>query len=296
MQKTGFFRVAVEGATTDGRTITRDWIEQMAANYNPATYTARINCEHIKGFSPDAPFNAYGSVAAVKAEEITLQLDGKPVKRLALFAQLDANDNLVSTVKAGQKIFTSVEIATNFAATGKAGLVGLAITDNPASLGCEALHFTALKPMFDARKTDAANLFTAAEEAAITIESSSDTQVSAIDKLTGALHQIVALFTAKPEPKPQEPKTELKPEPEPAAPAVNATAIDPAAFTALTGTLASALEGFNTATKANDAQNKKLAEDFAALKSQFDQLSRTEAPRAFRAPASGGNGKIQTNC
>lgn len=290
MQKTGFFRVAVEGATTDGRTITRDWIEQMAANYNPATYTARINCEHIKGFSPDAPFNAYGSVAAVKAEEITLQLDGKPVKKLALFAQLDANDNLVSTVKAGQKIFTSVEIATNFAATGKAGLVGLAITDNPASLGCEALHFTALKPMFDARKTDAANLFTAAEEAAITIESSSDTQVSAIDKLTGALHQIVALFTAKPEPKPQEPKTE--PKPEPAAPAVNATAIDPAVFSGLT----KALEAFSAAEEANEAKASTLAEDFAALKSQFDQLSRTEAPRAFRAPATGGNGKIQTNC
>lgn len=293
--KTGFFRVAVEGATTDGRTISRDWIEQMAAGYNPATYTARINCEHIKGFSPDAPFNAYGSVAAVKAEEITLELDGKPVKRLALFAQLDANDNLVDTVKAGQKIFTSVEVATNFAATGKAGLVGLAITDNPASLGCEALHFSALKPVFDARKQNPANLFTAAEEAAITFEASADAnaQGSAIDKLTGALHQIVALFTAK-EQKPQEPK------PEPTAPVagsgIDAPAIDPAAFTDLTR----ALETFSTAAKASEAKASTLAEDFAALKGQFAdlkaELSETEAPRAFRAPATGGDGKIQTNC
>ncbi|MBV8972708.1 MAG: GPO family capsid scaffolding protein, partial [Sphingomonadaceae bacterium] len=44
-----FFRVAVEGGTSDGRVISRDWIEQMAATYNPATYGARISCEHIKG-------------------------------------------------------------------------------------------------------------------------------------------------------------------------------------------------------------------------------------------------------
>ena len=34
MAKTRFFRVAVEGATTDGREISREWIDQMAASYN----------------------------------------------------------------------------------------------------------------------------------------------------------------------------------------------------------------------------------------------------------------------
>ena len=29
-----FFRVATEGATTDGREIQRSWIEQMAKNFN----------------------------------------------------------------------------------------------------------------------------------------------------------------------------------------------------------------------------------------------------------------------
>jgi hypothetical protein len=43
------FRVATEGATTDGRTITRAWLSQMAKNYNPATYGARVNMEHIRG-------------------------------------------------------------------------------------------------------------------------------------------------------------------------------------------------------------------------------------------------------
>ena len=35
-----FFRVATEGATTDGRTIQRSWIEQAADNYNTGKYRA----------------------------------------------------------------------------------------------------------------------------------------------------------------------------------------------------------------------------------------------------------------
>ena len=49
MPKSRFFRVAVEGATTDGRTIEANWLEEMAASYNPATYAARVNLEHIRG-------------------------------------------------------------------------------------------------------------------------------------------------------------------------------------------------------------------------------------------------------
>lgn len=45
------FRIGVEGATTDGRTIERAWLEQMAASYNPQVYTALINLEHIKGYT-----------------------------------------------------------------------------------------------------------------------------------------------------------------------------------------------------------------------------------------------------
>ena len=76
MAKSKFFRVAVEGATVDGRVIQREWLEQCAAGYNPATYAARINCEHIAGYSPDKPFNAYGTVASLKTEEVTLSING----------------------------------------------------------------------------------------------------------------------------------------------------------------------------------------------------------------------------
>jgi len=72
MAKTRFFRTAVEGATaTDGRTITREMIDQSAEAYNTVTYTARINCEHLRGFAletpvaqPDASAGALGAMKA----------------------------------------------------------------------------------------------------------------------------------------------------------------------------------------------------------------------------------------
>ena len=50
--KSKFFRVATEGATTDGRKIERKWIEQMAKNFNRATYAARVWLEHYRGTVP----------------------------------------------------------------------------------------------------------------------------------------------------------------------------------------------------------------------------------------------------
>ncbi|PNB14442.1 GPO family capsid scaffolding protein, partial [Pseudomonas sp. DP16D-E2] len=41
-----------------------------------------------------------------------------------------------------QKLFTSIEIQPEFADTGKPYLRGLAITDDPASLGTQPLHFS----------------------------------------------------------------------------------------------------------------------------------------------------------
>ena len=43
-----FFRVAVEGGTTDGRKIERQWLEDAAANYNTNTYSARVWMEHFR--------------------------------------------------------------------------------------------------------------------------------------------------------------------------------------------------------------------------------------------------------
>lgn len=169
-----FFRVAVEGATTDGRRIERDWIEQMAATYDPSKYGARVWMEHIRGTLPDSPFRAYGDILAVKADDV--EIDGKKVR--ALFAQIQPTDDLVSMVNTHkQKIFTSIEVREKFADSGKAYLMGLGVTDTPASLGTEMLAFSAQNPdasPLKARKQSPDNLFTVAEETELIFEEIED--------------------------------------------------------------------------------------------------------------------------
>lgn len=274
MVKTNFVRVATEGATTDGRNIERTWLEDMAANYNPATYTARINMEHIKGFSPDAPFNAYGSVLALKAEEFDLAIDGKTERRLGLYAQLDANDNLVAAVKAGQKIFTSIEITPDFAGTKKFGLVGLAVTDTPASLGCEALKFSALKPVFDAHKASPENMFSEAVAVNIQLdEPKADPLSKLADMFTVLLNKVST---------PQPAATVSAPLPAPGSAEYNAIIAEFGEF---------------------GATYKEDRKSFASLRSDFDalkaSLSQTERPNTFRTDPVTGAGSantIVTNC
>lgn len=160
------FRVGVEGATTDGRTIERAWLEQMAESYNPQVYTALINLEHIKGYTPDSPFRRFGTVDKLDAEEIT---DGPLKGKMALYAWITPSADLVAYTRNLQKLFTSMEINPSFADTGKAYLVGLAATDDPASLGTEMLQFSASAKSnpLAGRKQSPENLFTAAEETLI---------------------------------------------------------------------------------------------------------------------------------
>lgn len=155
-----WFRVATEGATTDGRKISREWLEQIAKNYDPNRYGARIWMEHIRGIAADSIFRAFGDVRAVKVEE---NADGL----LELYAQLDPTEDLVQLNKQRQKIYSSIEVDPDFAGSGEAYLVGLAVTDTPAALGTEMLQFSASqgdKSPLAARKQSPQNLFTAAIE------------------------------------------------------------------------------------------------------------------------------------
>ncbi len=61
--------------------------------------------------------------------------------KLALFAKITPTDDLIAMNKKLQKVYTSMEIQPNFANSGKCYLVGLAVTDDPASLGTEYLEF-----------------------------------------------------------------------------------------------------------------------------------------------------------
>lgn len=173
MPKSKFFRVAVEGATVDGRTIDRKWLEEMAATYNRATYGARVNLEHIRGAMPlsaNTPFGSYGDVLSLKTEIVDIELGGKTEKRLALFAEIEALDPLIELINKGQKLYTSIEVNPAFAGTGMAYLMGIAATDNPASLGTDILEFSAKlgdKSPLAARKQQPGNFFSVATETKI---------------------------------------------------------------------------------------------------------------------------------
>ncbi|VVQ02547.1 hypothetical protein PS906_05150 [Pseudomonas fluorescens] len=118
---------------------------------------------------PDSPFKAYGDVLAVRTEEV--DINGQ--KKLALFAQVEPTADLIAMNKAKQKIYTSIEIDDSFADTGEAYIVGLGVTDSPASLGTDVLSFSAQKPEvspFKDRHYSETLMFTEALETELTFE------------------------------------------------------------------------------------------------------------------------------
>lgn len=156
--KTKKFRVVKAGQTTDGRAVPVEHIKQMAASYNPATYGARLNIEHIKSYSPDSQFKSYGDVVSLSVET-----EGDDTY---LIAEVDPTDDLIALSKARQKVFFSIEYDHNFADTGSAYLMGLACTDSPASLGTSYMQFCQQNPdenPLSARKSKPDNIITTAE-------------------------------------------------------------------------------------------------------------------------------------
>lgn len=61
---------------------------------------------------------------------------------MSLYATLSALPVLVEANQKGQKLFTSIEYYKKFADTDRAYLVGLAVTDTPASRGTQPLKFS----------------------------------------------------------------------------------------------------------------------------------------------------------
>lgn len=271
-KKSRFFRVAVEGATSDGRTIDRDWLLQIAKHYNPKVYGARVNMEHIRGYGPNSDFRAYGDVLAVKTEEV--DIGGQ--KKLALLAQIDATDELVELNKRRQKLYTSIEVRPSFADSGEAYLVGLAVTDNPASLGTEMLEFAAKNPNanpFKLRKEQPDDVFSVAEPLALELE---DESAGIVASFKASIAAAVAKFTGK-------------------------EVTDDARFAAVADGFGELGENFSKHVQAAQASQAKtdqslqaMSADIDKLKQQFAKLDNTEAPNR-RPVASGGAGQQQTD-
>ena len=186
-----FFRIGVEGDTCDGRILSGNDIREMAETYDPRVYGCRINLEHIRGLLPDSVFKRYGDVAELKAEQINddSALNGK----WALFSKISPTDDLIALNKAGQKVYTSMEIQPNFANTGKCYLVGLAITDDPASLGTEYLEFcrNAKHNPLQRFKANPENVFSVATLAELEFEDVPDTVLNSL------VDKVKAIFSRK---------------------------------------------------------------------------------------------------
>ncbi len=277
-----WFRVAVEGATTDGRTIERDWITQMAATYNRELYGARVNCEHMRSYAPMAganpsPFGSYGDVIALRAEQIA---DGPLKGKYALLAQIQPTAELVNLTKQSQKIYTSIEVSPSFADTKQAYMIGLAVTDSPASLGTEILQFAAGKGdqnPFAGRKQHRDNLFTAAEETVIEFEPATPSVFARVAELLG--------FVKNKEESDDRRFADM-------TQAVDALATfgrqQSDAVTALTGRV-------DTLTNDLKAEREAHASTVAELKALTETLS-SQPGGAARPPATGTTGAVKTDC
>jgi len=268
------FRIFVEGETiSDGRKVTAEMIDECVATFAPATYSPRINIEHVSGYSPEPPFNGYGDVVEVEAKTDDFTIAGKVEKRRAMYGVVDGNDQLVSLAKADQKPFPSVELTPSYAGSGKFGIIGLAFTDTPASIGTQRLQFSNRAP---------GSVFAFSTDA-VTIEF--EAKKAEDEKVESIVDRLFAAVTAKFKPaEPDKPKDEPKPK------AANDN-FDPASFTAdiksiVTGVVTAALKPI---TEAQTAHQR----DFATLKTQ---LGNTEQPGFSRAPASGGGDDAVTDC
>lgn len=139
--KTKRFLLATSGSTVDGRNIDADMLTEMAESYDPKTYAARLNIEHIRGFTGDGPFRAYGDVVALEAEEVTVNFNGEDETRMGLYGIFEVTDDAKKLNKASQKMYPSIEIEPDFGGKGFAYLMGCALTDSPASIATERLEF-----------------------------------------------------------------------------------------------------------------------------------------------------------
>ncbi|ALS32758.1 hypothetical protein PTRA_a1561 [Pseudoalteromonas translucida KMM 520] len=133
-KQTGWVIAATEGATVDGRIISKEWINDMAASYSVDEYTALIWPEHFRSSWGPTEGKNWGQVDEVKAAK----KDGK----LRLFVKITANDYLLAANKDGQKLFMSIEPNPDYKSEGRCYLQGLAVTDSPASSGTSRLKFS----------------------------------------------------------------------------------------------------------------------------------------------------------
>jgi len=242
-------------------------IDECVATFAPATYSPRINLEHVSGYSPEPPFNGYGDVVSLEAKTDDIVIAGKSEKRRALYAIVEGNNQLVALARADQKPFPSVELTPNYAGSGKFGIIGLAFTDTPASIGTERLQFSHRAP---------GTVFASGSDAVAIEFEAKQAEQEKVDSIVDRLFSAVAAKF-----KPAEPVT-----PTPA-----------------NDNFAQLAEGLGLISASITALGAKVDSDVSSIRAEFGtlktKLETTEAPNGFsRAPHAGGSvdAKFATDC
>lgn len=281
-KRTKPFLLATAGSTVDGRNIDDKMIEEMASSYDPKTYGARLNIEHIRGISGDKPFRSYGDVVALTTGEVEVNFNGTTEKRKALFGAFDVLEDAEQLNAAGQKVYPSIEIEPNFGGKGFAYLMGCALTDSPAAIATERLQFNRSMP--GTLKLDGETA--AALEFADDKGDATDAGTGFLKSLTGVLDGFAAKFGAAPK------KDDPKPEPKTGDAPAN---FDMSAFTGLFTEFGKTIEGAMTA-QANSFRTEidGLAVQVKKLSTDVETTAASGQPT--RPAANGGGNFTKTDC
>ncbi|HBA7895015.1 TPA: capsid protein, partial [Escherichia coli] len=132
-QKTDWIVIATSGPTVDGREIDPKWLTDAAEVYNADERTAMLWPFHASPYTYQFVDN-YGHVDALKTEKFD--------DKIQLKARITPNRFLLEANKAGQKLFTSIDVGENYMGTGRFYLRALTVTDTPASIHTTRLQFS----------------------------------------------------------------------------------------------------------------------------------------------------------
>lgn len=273
MPKTKPFIVATAGATVDGRTITDQELADMATSYNPATYTAGVNIEHIRGVSGMAPFRNYGDVLSLSLGEVEVDMNGRKERRKALYAVADLTEEAKALIDQGQKKFPSIEIRPNFGGNKFSYLEGLALTDSPAAIATEPVKFNRALP--------GALRLSSEEAIAIELDNESEDPGSAKGLLAGMANLFNSFADKFAAPAP---KAEVITPPE------NPPATASLDFTALRPLLEDMGKTFSQAIEAGHAAMSSQIKTISDKVAKLEEVNQQTPPHAYsRRPLANGN-------
>lgn len=271
--KTKSFLLATAGSTVDGRNIDEKMLQEMADSYDPKTYGARLNIEHIRGISGDKPFRSYGDVLELSTGEVEVDFNGKKEKRLGLYGTFDVTDDAKALNDAGQKVYPSIEIEPNFAGKGFAYLMGCALTDSPASIATDRLAFNRQMPGTIKLSRDVSEL----------LEFADDKPGEGGEGLLASFKSMMDTFTAK-----FAPKDETKPKDDPVddkPTAFNVADLAPL-FDQFTQTVASEIGSIRTELR---TEVDALAVQFSRLKDEQEEAPAQTYQRRPKSDGQAGN-------